>query len=96
MAQLQELILLLDRAAADPSQLASAVKQFQSAVWNSDDRDLGGSEHVRRVLRALANDLDYYVADPIARAEDPTYKGEDYALREIRGALQTLRGAGAA
>ena len=96
MARLQELISLLKHAAADPTHLPSAVEQFQAVVWTSTDQQLGGSDQVRDVLRTLAHDLDYYVADPKARAEDPAYYDEARAVREILAALTTIRGDGAA
>jgi len=96
MARLQELITLLNHAAADPTRLPSATEQFQATVWNSTDQQLGGSDQVRQVLRTLAHDLDYYVADPEARAEDPGYYDEGRAVREILAALTTIHGDGAA
>jgi hypothetical protein len=91
MARFQELIALLNHATADPRHLPSAIEQFQTAVWNSTDQQLGGSDQVRQVLRALAHELDYYVADPEARAEDAAYYDEGRAVREILAALTTIR-----
>ncbi len=96
MARLQELITLLNHASADPSHLSSAIEEFQAAVWNSTDQQLGGSDRVREILRTLAHDLDYYVADPETRAEEPAYYDEGRVVREILAALTTIRGEGAA
>lgn len=46
------------------------------------------------LLADLAMDLEYYVADPRARAEDPAYFGDLAANEKIESALRGLKNLG--
>jgi len=96
MDRVKELIALLERATADPLQLAAVVEEFQSAVFAAASHDLNASPQVEDTLRTLAYDLDFYVPDPEARAEDSAHYGDERAVREIRQALDSLRTLGVA
>ena len=96
MERVHQLVALLESTLADPSRLATAVLEFQSTVWNSSSDALRASAKIEDVLRTLAYDLDFYVPDPVTRAEDSSYYGEERAIKEIQHALATLRALGAA
>ncbi len=84
---------MLEDALAGRCELAETIKQFQQIVWDAEDADLGGTERSRDILGDLAYDLDFFVANPERRREDPSYYGEDRALEQIRTALTALRAA---
>ncbi len=64
-------------------------RQFQELIWNSSEAKLPSP--VWTILSALAYDLDFYVPDAAARAQDPSYYGDDRAEEEIRSALKKLQ-----
>lgn len=51
-------------------------------------------EAVFDLLANLAMDLEYYVADPRARAEDPAYFGDAAANEKIESALRGPKNLG--
>jgi hypothetical protein len=89
MRSIDPVIQLLEAALRPGANLEASIKRAQEMVW-----DHGASEpepEAWAILRDLAHDLDFFVADEKARAEDPSYFGEDRARAEIRGALDRLR-----
>jgi hypothetical protein len=46
------------------------------------------------ILGELAYDLNFFVADPARRAEDPSYYGDERLEKEIKVALRRLSEAG--
>lgn len=85
------LVGLLEDVLGDPATIEERIKHFQDAVWSLPESTTLGGQDVRELLRTLAYDLDFFVADPRARAEDPSYFGVEQALGEIRDALEKLR-----
>jgi len=92
MITLSELTRLLEQALADPARLEALIGQFQRTVFAAGDEELALSPALREIVRELALDLEYFVASPEKRAEDPSYFGHDRARREIEEALAKLRG----
>jgi hypothetical protein len=90
MSNFSDLVLLLRRALEQPEQLEALVRQFQNLVWDNTSDDLGLDVLQSQVLRELALDLSYFVADPRNRAEDPSYFGPERAVTEIEEALERL------
>jgi len=78
---------LLEKAIREPSNLAEVVAQLQHGVWNSAEIPEAADE----ILRELAYDLDYFEPSIGARAEDPSFFGEERAVAEIKKALERLR-----
>jgi hypothetical protein len=82
-------LLLLQ--SADESELTEQVRLFQECVW---DGLIGMSSEASDILRELAYDLDFFVADESERSEDARYFGPDRARQLINKALMRLRGLG--
>lgn len=79
---------ILDAVEADDRE--KQVYEFQESVWNTDDTDDGVDDPVMEALRDLAYDLEYYVADPKVRAEDPSFYGEARLEQEIKNLLSLI------
>lgn len=88
--ELNRVVSLLRTAVGDTSTLPDAIGQFQSVVWNTDGWEEGLSASAAETLGDLAVDLDYFEAKSSARAEDPSFFGEDRAVKEISAALAKL------
>ena len=84
-------VALLEEMLGDPPALPSTVARFQAAVWEAEAGTLASSAEEEEVLRTLAYDLDFFVADPKARGEDASYFGPERAVAEVREALAKLR-----
>ncbi len=67
-----------------------AVHAFQQFVWALPAGAPDLDERLRNLLNDLALDLDYFVANPAWRAEDPSYFGEGRLIEEVREALTLL------
>jgi len=59
-------------------------------MFHGNQSALGFSPTEWEVFSDLALDLDYYVADPDRRREDPSYYGDDRLEEEIRQAWSKL------
>lgn len=72
--------------------------QVESFLWTFRKAPKGVKaslpDAVFNVLADLAMDLEYYVHDPNARAEDPSYFGDEKALEKINSALVKLQNLG--
>ena len=71
----------------------TAIKNIHDFVFNSEDF-LKLDEHMQDVLSEFAYDLDFYVADPKMRQEDPNYYGEERLNEEIEAVIKKLNGLG--
>jgi len=78
---------LLRAAVRETSSLSEAIKQFQALVWRGDDWEVGLSPTIVDALRDLAYDLEYFEPSVPVRAEDPSFFGEERAIREILDVL---------
>ena len=58
-----------------------AVRRFQEVVWEGEK--LRGDPADVDIASELAHDLEYYVPDPVMRAEDPAYYGDEELLRRV-------------
>ena len=85
-----DFVAILDAALRDPIVLEASIRRFQSLVWDTPEADVVVDSREEEVLRDLAYDLEYFVADPKARAEDPSYFGPERAMSEIEAALAKL------
>jgi hypothetical protein len=56
----------------------------------ADDDELVMTDGQKVILRDVAFDLAFFVADPGWRAEDPSYYGPERARSEIENALERL------
>lgn len=85
-----QVIEMLQAATVQPAKLPEAISALQTMVWKSKGWDSGLSEEIVEALSDLAYDLDFYEADPTARAEDASYYADDRALQEIASALRRI------
>jgi len=85
-----QVIELLRGATLESAKLPEAISAFQTMVWHSDEWESHYSNDAVEVLRDLAYDLDFYVADAQIRSEDPSYYGADRAIEEITTALRRI------
>lgn len=85
-----ELYDLLQTALKTSEQRRSSIKQFQTAVFDGDQKSLGLNEMEWDVLTQLAQDLDYWEPDPVMRREDATLYGDERLLDKLREALAKL------
>ena len=85
------LVVLLRRILESPFHRRELVSEFQRSVWDGMDVD---NPTAIEVLRELAYDLDYFVDDPAARRDDPSYFGHDRLEAAIHDGLRRLREAG--
>ena len=92
MIDLPSFVEKLDKIldAVEANDRKKLVYDFQETVWNTDNTNDVGDDPVMEVLRDLAYDLEYYVADPKVRAEDPSFYGEDRLEREIKNSLSLI------
>lgn len=92
MIDLPSFVEKLDKIldAVEANDRKKLVYDFQETVWNTDNTDDVGADPVMEVLRDLAYDLEYYVADPKVRGEDPSFYGEDRLEREIKNSLSLI------
>lgn len=82
-------IAALEQLLADSGQRLEHLRRFQEAVWGEEVAD--ADPDVDDLLGELAYDLDFYEPDPRARAEDPSFFGDERLEREVRAALDRLR-----
>jgi len=92
---LHKLVANLVQAQTDPKCLASEIDMFLSTFHQAPKGATRAfPEAVLDLLADLAMELEYYVADPRARAEDPAYFGDERALEKIESALSGLKSLG--
>jgi hypothetical protein len=87
---LEELVGTLKRALHDPEYLETGIRTFMITVDAADDDELVMTDGQKVILRDVAFDLAFFVADPEWRAEDPSYYGPERARSEIENALERL------
>jgi hypothetical protein len=92
MASLEIMLALLARILREPLTRKATVKQFQSLVWQGQERSIDKDTY--NVLADLAYDLDFYEPDPVLRKEDATYYGQERLEREVKAALRRLADLG--
>ena len=85
-------ILKTAAAAESTESLADLIGQFQRTVWNAD-RVTGASETQEEILRELAYDLEFFVANERNRQQDPSYFGPERAKAVISIGLRALSGS---
>jgi hypothetical protein len=85
MTALTELETILRNALIPSPARKDIVTRFIRTIGSCADE---GAEW--EILRDLAWDLSYYEPDPRARAEDPSYYGEERLTTEIEEALHKL------
>jgi hypothetical protein len=91
MDTLEKILELLAKALRDPSSRKEAVDEILRYYLENElliKRSV--PEDAYETLDDLAYDLNYFVADPARRAEDPSYYGDERLEQEIRTALQRL------
>ena len=93
MLTLDRVRSLLVGLVADPVLRPDEVGEFQQLVWNESEPISGASEEQDEILRSLAYDLDFFEPDDRARAEDPSFFGEERARSEIVEALRAIEPA---
>lgn len=92
---LKKLVANLVNTQRDPKLLASEIEKFLSDFRQSPENETRAfPEAIFDVLADLAMDLEYYVADPKARAEDASYFGDEMAMEQITAALRGLKDLG--
>jgi hypothetical protein len=92
MTSLDAMLALLVRVLREPSTRKATVKQFQALVWESPRHTV--AKEVYDVLADLAYDLDYFEPDPVSRAQDTSYYGDQRLEQEIQAALRRLQELG--
>jgi hypothetical protein len=90
---IDQILGLLSKILRDPPSRKETVREFEqyydrTAVRGSIRRE------VLDILDELAYDLNFYVADPASRAQDPGYYGDERLMREIESTLRLLSQVG--
>jgi hypothetical protein len=91
MDTLEKILELLAKALRDPSFRKETVHEILRYYFKNElliKRSV--PEDAYETLGDLAYDLNYFVAEPARRAEDPSYYGDERLEQEIRTALQRL------
>jgi hypothetical protein len=92
MTSLDAMLALLVRALREPSTRRATVRQFQSLVWECPRHSIARETY--DVLADLAYDLDYFEPDPVSRAQNMSYYGDERLEQEIQIALRRLEELG--
>lgn len=92
MVSLESLLAILSNALKDRARRSQLINNFQQRIWH--DSPVPSEEWAWDILRELAYDLDFYVADETTRREDPSYYGDDRAEAKIQTALEQLKAKG--
>jgi len=90
MSSLPEMLTLLVEALRNPAARESAVREFQLIARMGPVNGNPNSKKIYEVLADLAYDLEYFVPDPVRRAEDPSYYGHEQLEQEIKVTLRRL------
>jgi hypothetical protein len=89
MDLLDKILQLLIKALRDPRR--ETVREFQKFFWDNERRlELSIRADALELLGDLAYDLNFFVADPVIRMEDPSYYGPERLETEIRTVLRRL------
>ncbi len=92
---LKKLVTNLINAQRDTRVLASEIETFLSSFYHaSEDEEASFPKPIFDVLADLAMELEHYVSDPKARAEDPSYFGDEKAIEKNESALSGLKNLG--
>ena len=85
---MEKFINILHDILNSDSNKSELINKFQEEIWDIGDEEELGS--ILEILRDLAQDLDYYVPDPIIRNESISYYGDDKLEEEIKLALEKI------
>jgi hypothetical protein len=91
LTDLNEILLLLRNIQKDPVNRKDLIFRFQNIALNAPDNL--PNEAAWEILSDLEIDIDYYEQDPVARAEDPSFFGEDrleVLLEEVFDRLKSV------
>jgi hypothetical protein len=83
-------IISMIRGALESKNFKEEVPNIQTYIWGSEANQSELTENETEVLNELAYDLEYFVSNPVHRAEDPSYFGNDRAEKELLSALKQL------
>jgi len=89
MPPLNEVLALAVKALREPDRRPMLVSQLVEAIDETPKAERVGAAWP--ILRDLRLDLAYYVADPVSRAEERVYYGDDRLVFELRRALKEIR-----
>ena len=91
MNTLEKLLGLLSQALSDPLSRKASVNEFLLCYFNGEkDIQRSVGQNATDILDELAFDLNFFVADPARRTEDPSYYGDERLISEINAALRRL------
>ena len=94
---LETMLGLLAKALRDRSSRKKAVDEFLRYHFKNELLlKRSGQGDALEILGDLAYDLNFFVADPALRAQDPAYYGDERLEREIKTAFQRLSQLGIA
>lgn len=85
--KVETMVAMLARVASDPKLLPSTIVALQRTVWGGE---IEGPAAAIGVLRDLTIGLDYYEPNPVWRARDKSFFGEETAVDAIRMALTEI------
>jgi hypothetical protein len=97
MDALEQLLGLLAKALRDTSSRKESIDEYLRCYPKDQlliKRSIGQDSY--DILTDLFVDLNYFVADPARRAEDPSYYGDERLEREVKTALHRLAELGIA
>jgi hypothetical protein len=95
MDALEKMLGLLTNALRDSFSRETIVVEFLQCYFENElfiMRSVG--QDAVDILAELAWDLNFYVADPARRAQDPSYYGDERLVSEIAAALRRLSQVG--
>ena len=79
---------MLETTISNPGNLENNITKFQEIIWNEE---LDCTAAQEEILGDLAYNLDFYVTNSESRKEDPSYYGEDKAIKKIKDALSKIK-----
>ena len=97
MDPLEKILQLLVKALRAPLERKETVDEFHSCFFDNEqvlERSIG--EGAYQVLADLSWDLNFFVANPVWRMQDPSYYGDERLGEEIKEALRRLSQLGIA
>ena len=97
MDSLEEMLTLLRRILKDPSSRKVSVNLFLKCFFEKElDVKRSHGQAAAQILSDLAYDLNFFVADHVVRAEEPSYFGDKRLVEEVEVALRRLSKIGIA
>jgi len=90
---IDQIVRLLIKILRHPSSREVTVAEFEKYLCKIEvRRSIPGN--VLDILGELNYDLGFYVADPVMRAQDPSYFGDERLVEEVESTLELLSQAG--